>query len=118
MSQVGAPGSVRGGAAGYEIDSHDPALGSPPGSAVLASAPAPEGTNAWPDDVVYDPGAAPEPRADMVLVRRPEGGAVFSVGSIAWTGCLGDDDANPVSRVTANALAELGRERPFRGDHG
>ena len=41
---------------------------------------------------------------------------MFSVGSIAWTGCLGDDDANPVSRVTANALAELGRERPFRGD--
>jgi N,N-dimethylformamidase len=113
---VGAPGEVRGGAAGYEIDSHDPRLGSPPASVVLASAPAPEGTRAWPDDVVYDPDTAPEPRADIVLVRRPEGGAVFSVGSIAWTGCLAAEHDNPVARVTANALAELERERPFRDD--
>jgi hypothetical protein len=39
---------------------------------------------------------------------------VFSVGSIAWTGCLEGDDSNPVARVTENALRELGRERPFR----
>ena len=71
------------------------------------------GHRPWPDDVVYDPGEAAAPRADIVIVRRPEGGAVFSVGSIAWTGCLADDDDNPVSRVTANALAELGREAPF-----
>ena len=50
-------------------------------------------------------------RADMV-VHRARGGVVFSVGSIAWSGCLIDDD-NPVATVTANVLAELARERPF-----
>ena len=83
---------------------------------MLASAPAPEGSEAWPDDLVYDPGEAPPMRADIVVHRRPEGGAVFSVGSIAWTGCLAADDANPVSRVTENALRELASERPFAGD--
>ena len=113
---VGAPGAVLGGAAGFEIDNHDPALGSPPEAVVLASAPAPEGSEAWSDDLVYDPGEAPPMRADLVVHRRPEGGAVFSVGSIAWTGCLAADDANPVSRVTENALRELASERPFAGD--
>lgn len=110
---IGAPGEVLGGAAGYEVDSHDPALGSPPEAVVLASAAAPDGYERWPDDLVYDPGEAPPMRADIVLTRRPEGGAVFAVGSIAWTGCLADD-ANPVSRVTENALRELASERPFR----
>ena len=49
----------------------------------------------------------------MVLRRDPDGGAVFSVGSIAWTGCLDGDADNPVARVTTNVLAELARERPF-----
>jgi hypothetical protein len=41
---------------------------------------------------------------------------VFSVGSIAWTGCLTDDGENgenPVARVTENVLRELAREHPF-----
>jgi N,N-dimethylformamidase beta subunit-like, C-terminal/Concanavalin A-like lectin/glucanases superfamily len=113
--RIGADGAVVGGAAGYEIDSCDPKLGSPADTVVLASAPAPEGFHRWPDDVVYDPGEGPPIRADMVLVRRREGGAVFSVGSIAWSGCLAGDDENPVSRVTENALRELAAERPFAG---
>jgi hypothetical protein len=52
-------------------------------------------------------------RADMVVRRVAGEGVVFSVGSIAWTGCLDGDDANPVARVTENVLAELSRERPF-----
>ena len=81
---------------------------------MLATARVGHGYEPWPDDVVDDPGGGGALRADMAVHRRPEGGAVFSVGSIAWSGCLGNDD-NPVSKVTENALAELGREAPFAG---
>jgi hypothetical protein len=51
-----------------------------------------------------------------MVVRRGRGqGTVFSVGSIAWTGCLDGDDANPVARVTENVLAELALDEPFGG---
>jgi len=115
---IGARGAVLGGAAGYEVDNHDPVLGSPEDCAVLASATVAPEYSIWPDDVRDGSGAAPKRRADMVL-RRPAGGAgpVFSVGSIAWTGCL-QDDANPVARVTANVLRELARERPFEAADG
>ena len=44
-------------------------------------------------------------RADMVFYERPNGGAVFATGSIAWCGALLDDDCdNDVSRVTENVL--------------
>ena len=43
---------------------------------------------------------------------------MFSVGSIAWSGCLGDDEANPIARITENVLRELARERPFEDARG
>ena len=51
-------------------------------------------------------GALGENRADLVLIpghgRR---GDVFSVGSVAWTGCLlTDDGANKVATITRNVL--------------
>ena len=107
-------GEVLGGAAGYEVDGYDPRLGSPPDGVVLATARVGDGYEPWPDDVIDDPGGGGALRADLVVCRRPEGGAVFAVGSIAWTGCLAGDDDNPVARVTENALAELAREAPFR----
>ena len=113
-AEIDADGAVLGGPAGYEVDGFDPRLGSPADAVVLATAVMPAGYEPWPDDVVDEPGGGGALRADMVVCRRPEGGAVFSVGSIAWTGCLVGDDDNPVSRVTANALAELAREAPFR----
>ncbi len=89
-SPIAADGEVLGGAAGYEVDGHDRRLGSPADAVVLATARVGHGYAPWPDDVVDDPGGGGELRADMTLHRRPEGGAVFSVGSIAWTGCLGE----------------------------
>ncbi len=110
---IGAAGVVLGGAAGFEVDAYDPRLGSPPEATVLASAAVGDGYERWSDDVIDDPADEPPLRADLVVHRRPEGGAVFAVGSIAWTGCLASDDDNPVSQVTANVLDELVRERPF-----
>lgn len=115
---VGAPGAVLGGAAGYEVDNHDLLLGSPRDSVVLASATVGSDYSIWPDDVRDGPGSAPKRRADIVLRRTADGGTVFSVGSIAWTGCLADDDSNPIARVTENALRELDRERPFEPTDG
>jgi N,N-dimethylformamidase len=110
---LGADGVVQGGAAGYEVDAFDPRAGSPPEAVVLASAAMGDGYVLWPDDVIDDPSHPPPLRADMTLVRRPEGGAVFSVGSIAWTGCLVTDE-NAISRITANVLTELASPEPFR----
>jgi N,N-dimethylformamidase len=109
---ISADGMVQGGAAGYEVDAYDPRAGSPADAVVLASAALGDGYELWPDDVIDDPDSSSPLRADMALVRRPEGGAVFAVGSIAWTGCLGEDD-NSISRVTANVLAELSKPEAF-----
>ena len=44
-------------------------------------------------------------RADLVYFETPNGGGVFSVGSIAWRGCLSHNNYdNTVSRVTGNVL--------------
>ena len=43
-------------------------------------------------------------RADLAFFEGPNGGGVFSTGSIGWCSCLGVDGYdNPVARVTGNA---------------
>ena len=50
-------------------------------------------------------------RSDMVIVPYPQGGAVFSVGSISWCGGLSIDDyCSDVSVVTGNVLDAFLRE--------
>lgn len=95
------------GAAGFEIDRVDPALGTPEHTMVLATA-----TGFDTDDwgvfseelelsTTWDGGM----RADMALVEYPNGGAVFGVGSITWCGCLSHNSYdNTVSRVTKNVF--------------
>ena len=57
---IGASGAVLGGAAGFEVDNHDPLLGSPADAVVLASAPVGDEYDVWPDDVRDGPAAAAE----------------------------------------------------------
>ena len=66
-----------------------------------------EGTVAFP---------TPDPlvRADMVFYETPEGGAVFSVGSISWFGALARNAyENDVARITSNVLERFLDPTPF-----
>jgi N,N-dimethylformamidase len=59
--------------------------------------------------------AAPEPiRADMVFFETAGGGAVFSVGSIAWSGSLAwNGYDNNVAAVSRNVLSRFRDAAPF-----
>lgn len=99
------------GAAGDELDRADVTLGTPPDAVVLASSEGhSEKIRLVPEETDHGyaeppPGIHPKVRADIVLFGRPGGGAVFSVGSIAWSTAMthngGDNDT---ARVTANIL--------------
>jgi N,N-dimethylformamidase len=52
--------------------------------------------------------------ADLCFFEGPKGGAVFSVGSIAWCGGLTHKSGETtVSRVTENVLRRFMDSRPF-----
>ena len=111
---------LRHGAAGYEIDRADAALGTPPHALVLASA---TGFSDSYQHVVEEVLStdnerggtqSSQVRADIVFFEGPQGGAVFSVGSIAWCGSLSYNEfENPVSRITENVLRRFASEEPF-----
>jgi N,N-dimethylformamidase len=108
---IGAHGPSATGAAGIEVDRADVRLGTPPDTVVLATArlrsdryhvaiedleAITSGTSGIDNDDV---------RADMAIRVLPNGGAVFSVGSIAWTSCLPHNGYdNDAARVTSNVL--------------
>jgi N,N-dimethylformamidase len=107
----GAEGPGLGGAAGDELDRADITLGTPADAVVLASSVGhSEQISLVPEEIDHSyaappPGIHPKVRADVVLFGRPGGGAVFSVGSIAWSTAMthagGDNDT---ARVTGNVL--------------
>ena len=109
------------GAAGYEIDRYEPEFGSPQSTFLLGSSVGfSDAYSPMVDEVMwYIPGrdgkrptdphvpgtTHPFVRSDMVYLEYPNGGAVFSVGSIAWRGCISAYDyMNTVSTVTENVL--------------
>jgi N,N-dimethylformamidase len=107
----GEEGLVMGGAAGDEVDRYDPLLGSPPAARVIATS---TGHSRFyqlvhEDQLMATAGRGgdkePDVRSDVVIFPVPGGGAVFSVGAIAWAGAMAVDDFdNPVARLTTNAL--------------
>jgi N,N-dimethylformamidase len=112
---------VRWGAAGYEFDRVEAELGSPATTLRLATSVRFNASHrSMVDDEMYflqgrdgarvgDP-QVPEQahrfaRADMAYLEYPNGGAVFSAGSICWRGCLSANDYDgTVSRLTENVL--------------
>src|SRR5439155_21916188 len=91
---IGDFGLVMGGACGFELDRADAALGTPPHALILASA---SGFSDSYQHVVEEveqstsrQGGSVNPlvRGEMVFYETPNGGAVFSVGSISYCGSL------------------------------
>ena len=121
---------VNHGAAGYEMDRLDFGLGTPPHTLLLASSLghsdkyvglADEAlwyTRGIDGVKVSDPPMPgefhPFIRADMTYFETPNGGGVFSVGSIAWRSCLSYNDyENTVSRVTENVVRRFASPEPL-----
>jgi len=111
---IGDFGLIMNGASGDELDRFDLDRGSPPETVVLAS------TTGHSDfyqlvgeDVLASrPGLggteSPEVRSDMTWLEKAAGGAVFSTGSICFTGSLSHADyRNNVSAVTRNVIDEM-----------
>ena len=56
----------------------------------------------------------PKVRSDMVYFEYPNGGAIFSTGSIAWCGALSQNNYdNNVSRITGNVLRRFASYEPM-----
>jgi N,N-dimethylformamidase len=116
---IGDYGLSLGGAAGYEIDRHDPSLGSSERSAVLMTS---QGMH--PDSyllVVEDAEVMIANvtgstntcvRSDVVYLPYEGGGAVFSVGSCSWCGSLSHNSYdNDIYRITDNVLSAFSAAR-------
>lgn len=109
---IGDFGLSGGGAAGFELDRADPALGTPAGAIVVASS---EGHGpsfiVVPEELLSHlatvSGDKPARllRADMTYAELPGGGAVFAVGSITFCGSLSHNRYdNNVSRILRNVV--------------
>jgi N,N-dimethylformamidase len=123
----GAFGLAGNGAAGMEIDRADFALGTPSHALVLGSSLRHTDIYLMTPEDLLDPtpdmtGTQSEMvRSDMVFFETPSGGAVFSVGSIAWPAAMAwNRYDNEVARVTANVLRRFDDAAPFEppGDQG
>jgi N,N-dimethylformamidase len=101
----GEVGLNQGSAAGFEVDAlREFSWGAGVEVAHLA--------RATDERFVPIPDLPGTPAADIVLVSHSGGGAVFSTGSVTWSGSLSWDDYDgPVSRITENVL------RRFTGGH-
>jgi N,N-dimethylformamidase len=98
-----------GPAAGLEVDAADAELGTPAAAIVIATS-----AGRHSDDMLEArenygmtlaaPGGARNPRvrADLLLIPGPNGGGVFSTGSIAWAGALAHD--GNISQILTNVL--------------
>ena len=108
------------GAAGSELDRVDYALGSPAHTLVLARS---FGHSDAYQHVVEEVNTSDSRQggtenvlvyADMAYLEYPNGGAVFSTSSIAWSGSLSYNDYdNDVSRITENVLRRFADDEPI-----
>lgn len=109
---LGDYGLSGGGAAGFELDRADPALGTPDGTVILARSEGrlPSFLTVLEELLVHQISINGEPvpdlsRAEIVYFDTPSGGAVFSVGSITFCGSLWRNGfEGPVSRLLENVV--------------
>ncbi len=117
---LGDFGMLQGGAAGIEIDSVDPALGTPPHALVVARSENHSNTYELVNEEVRvahgmtDGVQSTLIHADMTFFETPNGGAVFSTGSIAYAGAFGHRNFdNPIAKLTWNVLRRFADPKPF-----
>lgn len=118
--RIGDFGLIGGGAAGWEVDRADASLGTPPHALVIATATNFTASYHWMKEELTHTHSAnngetcPLVRCDMVFYETPNGGAVFSTGSIAWAGALSHAGYNNnVSRITENVVRRFLDPTPF-----
>jgi N,N-dimethylformamidase len=119
--RIGDFGLIGGGAAGSEVDRADWALGTPPHALIIATATEFSSAYHWMKEELTHTHSAingetcPFVRSDMVFYETPNGGAVFSVSSIAWAGALAHADyTNNVSRITENVIRRFLEPAPLK----
>ena len=117
---IGDFGILQGGASGLEIDATDPRIGTPPHALVVARSENHSNTYELVAEEVLVPHGAtdaiinPSIHADMTFFETPQGGAVFSTGSIAYAGSLGwNKFDNNLFRLTTNVLNRFRDPAPF-----
>ena len=117
---VGDFGLFGGGAAGVETDRYDADLGSPPHALIVGrSRDHTPGIFRVPEELLathnmIDGTTNPLVRGDLVFFETAGGGAVFSVGSMAWVCALPHDGyANNVARMSENVLRRFADPQPF-----
>lgn len=108
---IGDFGTLLGGSAGVELDGAHRKLGTPPHALIVARSEAhsqvyflcPEETPFH--HPVMNGAENDRVRADMVFFETPEGGGVFSTGSISWCASLAHNGYdNNVAQITGNVL--------------
>jgi N,N-dimethylformamidase len=118
---IGNFGLIMGGAAGDEIDRHDPDLGGDDAVVLATSEGHSENYCVAVEELSQTSPFVTGPvdgrvRSDIVYRDNENGGAIFSVGSMCWVGGLVVDKRdNNVSRVTSNVLDRFARGAPPRG---
>ena len=119
--KLGDFGLCIGGAASLEIDCINPDLGTPSHTLVVASSEM--HTNIYelvPEEMLQshpmtDASQNPYVRADMVFFETPNGGAVFSTGSIGYAGSLFENHYNNnIAKLTGNVLTRFVDPAPFK----
>ena len=118
--EFGQRGVFGGGCAGIEVDRADELLGTPREGYVLATSMPFDETYFMANEelLVTRPTVsgsyAPSVRSDVFLMATEGGGAVFSVGSIAWIGGLAREGGDPgVGRITRNVLERFRDPAPL-----
>ena len=117
---IGDFGLSGGGAAGFELDRADFALGTPPNALLLARSESHQGHfGAVPEDLLSHlatvTGERPKDliRAEIVYFETTAGGAVFSTGSITFCGSLSYNNYdNNISRILENVLRRFASSHP------
>lgn len=121
--KIGDFGLSGGGAAGFELDRAEKRLGTPEHAIVIASSEGHRPEVPWvlvPEEMLTHittwAGDKPEKliRADMTFFETPNGGAVFSTGSITFCGSLPSNKfENNISKLIKNVVDRFLDPTPF-----